>query len=228
MGRHRLPEPCERDLYAALNATSREILTLLYEAGHEAGLARAPLHARTAALFFLCATGNLADDLADGDCDYFDHPRVASGAQYLLHSIAFAELAASGLSVEALALGAQTLVAAASYHQVEVRTGSWSAALYRQVGEAIAGRQWEAYLTLLWHGTTLAPRASEVGRAAGFVGHVVADVTSNDPRFYGMSAGDRREVLAAARAAVERLRGHPLRSVAAIVAHADVLGGVQE
>lgn len=199
----------------------------MYEAGHEAGLERSALLTRSAALFFLCATGNLADDLADGDCDYLDNPtRVASGVQYLLHTIAFAELAASGLSSEAIELGARTLVAAASYHQVEVRTQTWTAALYREVGEAIAGRQWDAYLSLLWHGTPLAPHASAIGRAAGFVGHVVADITSHDPRFTGMSADDQRQVLAEARAAMTVLRAHELRSVAAILAHAGVIEGL--
>jgi hypothetical protein len=210
---------------AALSATSRDILTLLYEAGHEAGLERSAILSRSAALFFLCATGNLADDLADGDCDYFEDPRVASGAQYLLHTIAFAELAASGLSADAIGLGARTLVAAASYHQVEVRTQTWTAAHYREVGEAIAGRQWDAILSMQWHGTPLSPHASEIGRAAGFVGHVVADITSHDPRFTGMSADDQRQVLVVARDAMTILRAHPLRSVAAILAHAKVIEG---
>ena len=137
--RHQLPEVCERDLLAALHATSREILTLLYEAGHEAGLERAPLLGRTAALFFLCATGNLADDLADGDCDYFESPRLASGAQYLL-----TPSRSPSWRVGAAGRGHRSRRAHARRRRV-VPPGrgahaTWTAASYREVGEAIAGR----------------------------------------------------------------------------------------
>jgi hypothetical protein len=222
---HELPDVTERDLLAALEAARPGPLPLLYEAGHEAGLDRPTLLARTAALYFLFTVGNLADDLADGDCDYLeDAARIAPGVQYLLHTLAFGELARAGIPADALARGARTLVASAAQQQLEVRTQAWTAARYRQIGDAIAGRQYAAYLGFLWHGTPLAARAEEIGQAAGFVGFVVADVVSRDARFGSMSADDQRRALGWAHDAMATLRAHPLRSVAAILAHAEVLG----
>lgn len=219
--RHELPAACEADLLAVLKAGRPGPLVLLYEAGHEAGLSHDAVLARATPLYFVFCAGNLADDLADGEAGYLEEPiRLGPGVQYLLHSLCFAELAAAGLPSSAIERGARLLARSSAHQQIELRTHTWTAARYREVGEAIAGLQWRAYLELLWHGTPLEPLAAEIGPAAGFAGFVVGDVRKNDRRLETLSPGDRAQVMTWLEAALTSLSAHPLRSAHAIMADA--------
>jgi hypothetical protein len=83
--------------------------------------------------------------------------------------------------------------------------------LYRQVAEGIAGRQWSAYLQILWAGTPLAGRATSVGMNAGVVAHTGKDFQTRDPRFMTMPLGDQRNIIAWAMSCAEMLREEHLR-----------------
>lgn len=214
--RQGLPEPAERDVLVALEAGQPGPLPLFYEAGVDAGLPRELLLPRAAGLFFSFCAGNLADDVIDGEATYYAEPhRVAPYVQFALQNLAWATLAPV-VPPEALARGAATLVAATGSEALEVRTREWTADVYRQVAEGIAGRQWEAYLGLLWAGTALAQRAG-VGRGLGVAAHVAEDLRSQDARFFGMPPAHRREVLAWAREAVGGVRREELRSLEAVL-----------
>jgi hypothetical protein len=206
-----LPEASERDLVAALEVTPREALQLLWAAAAEAGVARDRIVRRGTALLFSYAAGNLADDLIDGDCDYLEPAvRLAPGAQYLLQNL-FVATAAEAVAPEALARCGRELALAAAQQQIEVRTTDWTAERYRVVGEAIAGRQWGAYLAFMLAGTTWEGRAGRLGWCAGIAGHVAEDARSKDPRFWSMGAAERGEVLAWALAAARELAGGGMR-----------------
>lgn len=209
-----LPAESERDVLAALEAGQPGPLALFYEAGAEAGLPRNTLLARGAGLFFSFCAGNLADDLIDGDCTYHEDPlRVGPCVQFLLQNLAFATLAGEDARVpgRVLAEASRTLALAAGPQALEVRTQEWTAPLFRQVAEGIAGQQWAAYLRVLWAGTLLEPRAPAAGRALGVAAHVVEDIRTHDVRFTRLPPRDRNEVVAWAREAAEALRQHDLR-----------------
>ncbi|WP_163993726.1 hypothetical protein [Pyxidicoccus caerfyrddinensis] len=209
-----LPEVSERDVLAALEAAQPGPLPLFYEAGAEAGLPRDVLLARGAGLFFSFCAGNLADDLIDGDCTYHEAPlRVGPCVQFLLQNLAFATLAGAQARVPAPALAeaALTLARAAGPQALEVRAREWTAPLFRQVAEGIAGQQWAAYLRVLWAGTVLEERAAVAGRALGVAAHVVEDIRSRDARFTSMPREDRNVVVGWARAATDSLRRQDLR-----------------
>lgn len=212
--RQGLPELAERDVLVALEAGQPGPLPFLYEAGAEAGLPREVLMPRAVGLFFSFCAGNLADDVIDGDCTYYAEPlRVAPYVQFTLQNLAWATLARV-VPAEALARGAAALVAAAGPQALEVRTREWTAPVYREVAEGIAGQQWAAYLRLLWAGTPLEEHAV-AGRHLGVAAHVAEDVRSEDARFFGMPPAHRREVLAWAREAAEEVRRRELRCLGA-------------
>ncbi|WNZ62436.1 class I SAM-dependent methyltransferase [Myxococcus sp. MxC21-1] len=155
-----LPEVSERDVLAALEAAQPGPLSLFYEAGAEAGLPREALMARGAGLFLSFSAGNLADDLIDGECTYHDPPiRVGPCVQFILQNLAFATLcgAQAQLPGPVLEEAVRTLAVAAGPQALEVRASDWTAPLFRQVAEGIAGQQWAAYLRVLWAGTVLEP-----------------------------------------------------------------------
>ena len=221
--RQGLPELAERDVLVALEAGQPGPLPFLYEAGAEAGLPRELLMPRAAGIFFSFCAGNLADDVIDGDCNYYVEPlRVAPYVQFTLQNLAWATLARAGLTTEALAGGASALVAAAGPQALEVRTREWTADVYREVAEGIAGQQWAAYLRLLWSGTALAERAAAAGRGLGVAAHVAEDVRSEDARFFSMPPAHQQEVLAWAREAADGVRRWELRCLGA------ALRGIEE
>jgi hypothetical protein len=219
--RQGLPEEAERDVVVALEAAQPGPLTLLYEAGAEAGLRREILLTRGAGIFLSFAAGNLADDLSDGECGYYAQPtRMGPYVQFLLQNLAWATLAQAEMPEEVLAVAARELAMAAGPQAMEVRTHAWTAPLFQRVAEGLAGQQWAAYLRLLWAGTPLA-HLSEAGHGLGIAAHVAEDIRSKDPRFFSMPDADQRAVVRWARAAMEGVRRQRVRCLEAALRRID-------
>jgi hypothetical protein len=214
VNRYELPALAQRDVTLLLHQTWPGPTPILYELGHDSGLPEEALLMRGAALFIGYATGNLTDDLVDGDAYYLRPPyRVGPGLQYLLHSLFFSEASRAGLPGELIGDVARDLVVATGWHQVEVRTERFTKSIYRQVSGPTAGRQWAAYLRALWYDTPLAKDAERFGLLLGEVGLVADHIGSGDPRFYGMPPEDRREVARWAQSVMAELSQTGLRSI---------------
>ena len=212
--RLRLPDRAEQDLVAVLEAADRRSLQLFYELGLEAGVARSALEVRGAAIALCYSAGQLTDDLADGDCDYLEEPsRTGPGAQFMLQNLFFATLAEAALPGNAIAACGVELVTGAGAQQLEVRAQHWTFDLAYEVALGISGRQFAAYLEILWFDTRLEKCARAVGLDLGFAAHVVADARSADPRFTTLPDADRVRLVGTARAALQRVRSSDLRSV---------------
>lgn len=215
------------EVLAALEAAREPpLLQLLYEAGHEAGLEREDLLLRAAGCFLNFAAGNLADDLIDGDCDYLEDPiRLGPSTQFLLQNAAYRCWLSSSAPKAAVWRAADHLARAAGPNHLEVRTERWTAALFRHVGEAIAGRQWAAYLALLWGGTALEDKAERAGLGIGVVAHLAEDIRSEDPRWTTLSDDDKDEVRRWALDVAAQLKPDGLVTVSHVLrASASVLG----
>src|SRR5262249_25089490 len=153
----------QRGLLASLEAGRPGPLAFVYEAGTEAGLSRHQLLTRAAAIFFSFCAANLADDLTDGDCTYIEEPfRIGPPVQFGLHHLCFLTLAKIALPSRKLAAVARDLALLGGEQATEVSTQRWRAPRLRTVIAGIAGRQWSAYLQILWCNTALAKRAAVV------------------------------------------------------------------
>jgi hypothetical protein len=195
-----------RAVIATLEAARPGPSAFLYAAGAEAGLSRAQLLTRAGALYLAFSATNLCDDLNDGECTYLlDAARTGPCIQFILHHAVFAALTKAKIPLAALAAASDDLVAAGGAQRVEMDTNRWTAVRYKTVGEGIAGRQWAAYLRLLWHGTWLEQQAAHIGMLAGIATHVAEDIYSGDRRYTSLSARDKRKIVAWARAAVKEL-----------------------
>lgn len=204
--RQALPEVAEQDVLAALEAAQPGPLGLLYAAGMEAELRHEVLLTRGAGIFLSFAAGNLADDLCDGECGYYPEPvRVGPYVQFLLQNLAWGTLAQAQVPGAVLSEAACELARAAGPQGLEIRTRQWTAPVFRQVAEGLAGQQWATYLRLLWDGTKLAEQAVG-GRWLGIAAHVAEDIRSGDARFFSMPEADQREVVRWARAAMAEVR----------------------
>jgi hypothetical protein len=211
LNRHHLPGVSQRDLLAVLDA-GPGILSFLYEAGAEARLPRQKLLTRAAAIYFSFCAVSLSDDLTDGDCTYLSAPfRSGPCTQLILQTLFFHVLTEADVSGSVLSAAARDLVACGGAQHIEMRTRHWSAPVFREVAEGIAGRLWSAYLQILWCGTWLAGRAAAVGMNIGRSASVWDDIRSNDPRYTSLPEADKREVVAWAIAAAQALRKENLR-----------------
>ena len=218
LNRQHLSEVGQRDLLAALEAARPGPLAFLYEAGAEAGLPYQKLLTRATAIYYNFCAGNLADDLMDGDCSYLSEPfRLGPCVQYILQALCFHTLVEAELPGPTLASVTQELITAAGQQLIEVRIRQWSAQVFREVAEGIAGCQWSAYLQILWCDTALSSRAVTVSMNAGLAGHVVKDISSGDPRYTTLPEADKREVVAWARVAAQALREEHLRCLDALL-----------
>jgi hypothetical protein len=214
----RLPDVSQHDILAAVRAGRPGPLDLLYEAGTEAGLSSEEIVARGVAIYFNFCAGNLSDDLSDDDCGYLeDASRIGPCTQFILQNLFFYTLLEAGLPNKAISSAIGELIAGAGPQHIELRTRQWDASRFREVAEGIAGRQWSAYLQILWCGTRLASRAASIGMNAGIVAHTVKDIKSDDPRYTTMRKEDKREILNWALSAVRLLHAEDLRCVDALL-----------
>lgn len=189
------PEPrAERAVVAALEAAVTGPLNWMYEAVLEGGLPATTARTRAAAVLLLFAAGNLADDLADGDCDYLEAPlREGPAVQYLLHNLAVATLTTE-LPADVLGCVTLDLAGAATMQPAELHAATWDADLTMRVAHALGGLQYRAYAQVAWFGSPFASRAAETGERLGCVGFVAEDVRSRDRRYWSLPDRDRKSV----------------------------------
>ncbi|AKF08185.1 hypothetical protein [Sandaracinus amylolyticus] len=206
----------ERDLVRCLDAARTGPLGFVYAACVESGVDAARARARAAGAFFSFAAGNLADDLADGDCTYLEPAhRVGPCAQFALQNAAWSTWSGAGdVDRETLRAIGRDLVRAASLQHVEVRTQRFDLVTTQRIAEAMGGLQYGAYLRAAWCGTELAEHAAEVGTALGTAGFVAEDLRSDDPRVTTLPDDDRRALARWADALLDRARAIDLPSLA--------------
>lgn len=218
LNRQQFPEASRRDLLAVFEAALPGPLGLLYDAGAEAGLPRPTLLARAAAIYIKYCTVNLCDDLSDGDCTYLSDPvRIGPCAQFLLQNLFFHLLGELDLPKSVFAAVTRDIVIGAGLQDLELRTSQWTAPLYCEVADGIAGRQWTAYLQILWCGTPFAERATPIGMNLGRAVLGWEDIASHDPRFTTLTQTGKRAVVAWATTAAEALRQENLRCLDAVL-----------
>ncbi len=213
-----LPVVSRRDIMAVLEAGHREPLEFLYEAGVEANLPHQDIVSRGAAVYFNFCAGALSDDLSDGDCTYLAEPyRLGPCTQAILQTLFLDALVKASLPSTTLASVARELIAAVGPQHVELRTKQWTARVFRQVARGIGGRQWSAYLQILWCGTALASRAARIGTKAGIATIVIEDIQARDRRYGTLSKKHKREIVDWAVSAAEALREEQLRCLDALL-----------
>ncbi len=181
-------------MVAALRAAAPGPCPLLLEAGQDAGLDRSDAIDRAATCFLAFAAFNLCDDLSDGDCTYLPHA-PAQAVVLILNSLFVSSLRDLHLSSDVEAHVLEDLLAAEEAQVLELRSSAWDAARLRVVTDGIAGRQWAAYLRVMWAGSPKEHLSTEVAVNIGRVGLLAGDIRCEDPRFATLPQLDRRLVL---------------------------------
>lgn len=210
------------DARAALDAAPRGPAQLFRMMGAEAELPEEVALERALAATVVSAMVNLADDVADGDCDYLDDPvRLAPATLLFLFSLALHWLAGAGLTPGDLHRIAGHWWRTAAPQNLEIRTTRWTLERAQEVAIGVAGHQYAAYLEMLWSGSRLAPAARRIGTSLGAGGQVALDVESADPRYTTLAPADRDALVAWARDRLEPARAEGLASLAPVLAQMD-------
>ncbi len=213
---HRLDPAVDRLVVGALRAAAPGPCLLLLQAGQDAGLDRAEEIDRASACFLTFSAFNLSDDLSDGECTYLPPPQ-AQAVVLILNPLFAASLRELHLPSEVEALVLRDLVAAEEAQVLELSTVSWDAARLRVVTDGIAGRQWAAYLRIMWAGTPMESLSAEVALAIGRVGLLAGDITSEDPRFVTLPPSDQRVAITEALAELRALESVGTRVAQSVV-----------
>lgn len=201
-----LPDEAVDDVTRVLDANRGGAVAMLLEVALAAGLERTRAIERCAALFFHIGALQIADDIADGDCDYLALPAGSgTAAQYILQNLFWITMASTGVPVATLIDAGRRLVRGAGPQHIDVRTSTWTESQTRSAAEGFGVDHCTAYFTLLLCDTPHAARAAELGRRVGFLAYCYADVLQHDRRLYSLPPGDRERLLREALAAAKDL-----------------------
>jgi hypothetical protein len=209
VARLRLHVDVERAVIRAINAAAPGPGQALLNAGLETRLREDVVLARASTAFLNFAAFNLSDDLSDGDCTYLPSDEAAA-VVLILDNVFFSAMRTLGLAEGVEDEIVADLLAAEEAQVLEIKTTAWGAERLTAVTDGIAGRQWSAYLKLLWAGTPLAPRADSIARGLGRVGLLAGDIRTGDARYTGLAVADRQVVLEQALAGVRELEAEQL------------------
>ena len=200
-----LPPEAVDDITRVLLENRIGTVALLFDIALAAGLSREVAIERCAALFFYIGALQVADDLADHECDYLELPEGSGTvSQIVLQNLFFLTLARSGVPNEVLIEAAEHLVRGAGPQHFEIRTQQWTLEKTRAVARGMGAEHFIAYLKLLLSGTPHVERAEWLGHRIGLLVHYYSDTLHRDDRLWTLPLAHRAAVLnEALEAAVE-------------------------
>jgi hypothetical protein len=203
------------DVRAVLRANRSDMLAFLLALGLDAKVSPASAVRRVAGIFFNIAALQVADDIADGDCDYLDHPEgTGTAAQYILQNLFYKALLTDVLQLDTLVRVADAMVAGAAPQSFEVRGfDAWTLTHAKATAEGFGGAHHGAYFQIMWHGTSFESCAFSTGWAFGVGVSVTSDIRSNDLRFRSLNIDDRVRLIDWALDALAPVREIELPSV---------------
>jgi hypothetical protein len=210
-----LPSDAAHDLEAALRCVDPAFPRFVAELAKDFGVEGEDCAWRVDALLFEFAAIQVADDLADGDCDYLPDPeRSGPGTHWLLQHLFWLCLLSSRVSRADAEGAARDFLVVGAAQQREVRVRRWHGALAEEAARNLNGKQHAAYFRLLASGTPHSERAPMLGEAFGFALHVVTDVAHCDDRWTSLDAEAKQGLVRRASAVLASLHDARLSSLA--------------
>jgi hypothetical protein len=181
-----LPAEAREDIEEALRAVDPGFPRLVDGLATDFGLRGNDSELRQDGCILEFAAIQVADDLADGDCNYLEDPaRSGPGVHWLLQHLTYRCLLESRAPRVALKRAAHDLTLVGGAQQSEVRTGTWTYANAASMAQGLNGRQYSAYFRILSAGSRHMVRAARAGADFGFALHVVTDRATQDRRWNG-------------------------------------------
>ena len=186
-------EPGSSIIKEIINNADTAVTQLLYDAAYSAHADLDIALQRSIPILIHTALIHLADDIADGDCDYVDEP-VSQGvtAVYTLLHLFNISLAQTNIKEPTLF---QSLAEVGLWQHQEIATQRWDLEKSKNAAMGLNGRQFEAYFELAAFGTDALESLKKAGFAYGVAAHVMNDIIGDDARLYDLTVGDRKTLI---------------------------------
>lgn len=182
----------ERSLRSALALASPPIIQLQYELALYSGLSHEQSCARALPILLQNCAIHLADDIADGDCDYLSLPQAAT-ALYTLQQLTSLSLSELNLAESQVFL--RLLVQVGDAQHQEIATERWDLQKARSAALGLNGAQFSAYFYLASAGTNHAGKLRDLGCSFGIVNHLANDMKSHDARVMTLPEEEQTKLL---------------------------------
>jgi hypothetical protein len=210
-GRDTIGDSASSDVKATIQKIDPRFPSFLSVFATELALAPRELRTRCVAACLMFAATQLADDLADGDCNYLPDPhRTGPGTHWLLHQLFGQAVLSSTCDRSEIADIYRDLLIVGAAQQREVRGARGALVQAQQLAVGLNGHQYAAYFRLLASGSRWSAEAPKWGMTFGTVLHVVGDRLSRDERFCALSLEDRKQLVDWGKARLAELEGNPL------------------
>ncbi len=208
------PEPTESvgtELLCGLLAKAdAQVLQLGYELALHSGLPHQAALTRCLPLLFQHCAIHLADDLADGDCDYLEAPQQqGTTALYSLQQAYCQHLLALPLSTPTMAAIQSDLLAVGLAQHQELATQHWDLQNAQTMAEGLNGRQFRAYFRIC-SDEQQNENMAQLGYAFGVSNHLANDIRSRDVRFWSLSGQEQAQIKAWGRVYLAQICDSPV------------------
>ena len=186
-------EPGTQLLASIIESVDDAILQLVYDAAFYAHQDLELALERTIPITYHSCLIHLADDIADGDCDYIDNP-ISQGvtAVYTLLHLFNRSLAQCKIQDTKIF---DALIDVGLWQHKEIATQTWDLESAKEVAVGINARQFEAYFRIVSSGTQHEKELANAGYAYAVAAHLSNDINSEDNRFYDIPNEERNKLI---------------------------------
>jgi len=201
-----LGDSAREDVFSVMERKDRAFEFLMRRLMGEVGLDDASTEKRLLPIVLQQTLIHLADDLADGDCDYLENPEAAGPTtQYTLQQLVSLSMLDASICPEAARCFCQQMLKVGSAQHEEIRTRQWTFARTRAAAVQLGGWLYGAYFALALHQTSMAAEAEDLGYHFGLACFVARDIKSSDVRYTSLSEEDRQALRKCATASADRV-----------------------
>ena len=176
-----------------LRNTDKATTQLIFDAAYHAHGDLQKALASSVPVFFHTALVHLADDIADGDCDYIENP-VAHGVTALCTLMQLFNSSMSSAHIYSKHIF-DALIDVGMWQHKEIATTRWTIDTAKNAAVGLNGRQFEAYFCIAGFKTQHESTLAKAGYAFGIAGHFMNDIFSHDPRLYDLPQADRNKLI---------------------------------
>lgn len=193
--RNRCPqvEPGTQIVESIVETADNAVLQLVYDAAFYAVQDLELALERTIPIAYHSCLIHLADDIADGDCDYIDNP-IGQGVTAVYTLLHLFNRSLAQCKIQDIKIF-DALIDVGLWQHQEIAIQTWDLESARKVAVGINARQFEAYFRIVSSGTQHEKELANAGYAYAIAAHLSNDINSEDNRFYDIPRQERNKLI---------------------------------
>jgi len=183
-------DAAREDLYAVLVRKDTGLEMLMRKLMQHVEMESGQIEQRILPIVIQQCLIHLADDMADGDCDYLSIEK-ASTTLCSLFNLSALLLLEVNLSPETCKRFYQLMAGVGILQHEEIRISHWTLEETRKAAFDLGGAVYAGYFSLALDGTSLADEAESLGRHFGIASFVARDIQTDDARYLDLDQQER-------------------------------------